>query len=603
MAADPKSVSVEELKSAFKEGATPNEENYHNLIDLAAVGGKALGGGHSDPTKLSPGEGLQMAAGKLVVKVKKDAGVTLDGDGVAVKGDGKTVTVTADGVGIKVKANGGLESNTGGLQVKAGPGLKTDKDGLEIKLAEKGGLKAELGGLAVYTGAGLEIDANGALTVKAKSGEGNYITSTPDGLAITKEGIGKIKEALESATLGALEKAVAGTNKGYKAYSNKSGKEEVEHKIAGKLNEAFTEGWQLKLPREALFHALKDISGQGLDSSSIGPSSVSGMTGLYALDGTEYTPEQILAFKVSSSGTVEPTKWESTQDGIYAILGKVNDKGVPSTSGSLHTKIALMVTVENKNRTVIGHWDLMRLEEGTNGWSSTPCRDGVAEQTLTKAVEAEKKNAETQLNTLKTAHGNALKTLQLEAQKNKINFAMDPGQGEAKCGGYRYPIRVRPVNQDITALSINVYNTGFESLVSIKGTERKGDLTEFELRLPIEITMFGHGPTEFTSDREWPKWDSDPHGSLSCRYHNHGTYGDRETYEERRFTDLKTNYMEQEKQLQIICKNSGMLFDDRTQGQIWLSDPRFGFVTGDSILAKVNILDCSVWLNIFSQKE
>ncbi|MGP2927038.1 hypothetical protein ACTVKR_23935 [Serratia bockelmannii] len=41
--ADPNSVSVEALKSAFKEGATPNEEDYHALIELAVVGGKALG--------------------------------------------------------------------------------------------------------------------------------------------------------------------------------------------------------------------------------------------------------------------------------------------------------------------------------------------------------------------------------------------------------------------------------------------------------------------------------------------------------------------------------------------------------------------------------
>ncbi len=114
MAADPKSVSVEALKSSFKEGATPNEEDYHALIALAAVGGKALGGNDNIPTKLSPGMGLQMEEGQLAVKVKKDAGVTLDGDGVLVKGDDNTVTVTAAGVGIKVKANGGLETNAEG---------------------------------------------------------------------------------------------------------------------------------------------------------------------------------------------------------------------------------------------------------------------------------------------------------------------------------------------------------------------------------------------------------------------------------------------------------------------------------------------------------
>lgn len=136
-----------------------------------------------------------MEEGQLVVKVKKDAGVTLDGGGVSVKGDDNTVTVTAAGVGIKVKANGGLETNAEGLHVKAGPGLVTDKDDLEIKLADKGGLKADNDGLAVQVAPdkGLEIDAKTGLKVKLKAGKDNYIESTDAGLAITPQGIDAIK--------------------------------------------------------------------------------------------------------------------------------------------------------------------------------------------------------------------------------------------------------------------------------------------------------------------------------------------------------------------------------------------------------------------------
>lgn len=34
-----KKINITELKNAFKEGAIPNEQDYGNLIDLAAVGG------------------------------------------------------------------------------------------------------------------------------------------------------------------------------------------------------------------------------------------------------------------------------------------------------------------------------------------------------------------------------------------------------------------------------------------------------------------------------------------------------------------------------------------------------------------------------------
>lgn len=311
-----------------------------------------------------------MVAGKLAVKVKKDAGVTLDGDGVAVKGDGKTVTVTADGVGIKVKANGGLESNTGGLQVKAGSGLKTDKDGLEIKLAEKGGLKAELGGLAVYTGAGLEIDANGALTVKAKSGEGNYIASTADGLAITKSGVEAIKAALKSVSLVALNKAVQGTSQGYKLDSNNPAAEDVEAKIAVKLNDAYAAGWHLTQPRAVLFAALqifrKANTDKFVNTATLAPSSAAGETEFYDVKKVAFTIGQIAVTKINPDGTAAAVE-KCTGDGIFALVGKVNDKGVPSSDEGHYTRHALMVTVSGGVRTVVGRWDFCAEDSQWNG--------------------------------------------------------------------------------------------------------------------------------------------------------------------------------------------------------------------------------------------
>ncbi|MGP3004283.1 hypothetical protein [Serratia bockelmannii] len=400
MAADPKSVSVGALKSAFKEGATPNEEDYHALIDLAAVGGKALGGNDNIPPTLSPGMGLQMAAGKLAVKVKKDAGVTLDGDGVAVKGDGKTVTVTAAGVGIKVKTNGGLESNTtDGLHVKTGLGLRTDKGALEIKLAEKGGLKADNDGLAVQVAPdkGLEIDAKTGLKVKLKAGKDNYIESTDAGLAITPQGIDAIKTALKSVSLDALDAAVKGTSQGYKLDSNNPAAGDVEAKIAEKLNEAFTEGWHLTQPRDALFNALKAFRESNKDKiykeGLIAPSAMTGKPGLYNQEGIEYGTGTVIAYKVSPAGVAQAVASgaDYKADGIYALVGKLDATGTPK-AGDAYEKVtphALMVLVAQGGVTVVGHWDFGQDDEWTSankgkGWSPAATRDA-----LTVAAERE----------------------------------------------------------------------------------------------------------------------------------------------------------------------------------------------------------------------
>ncbi|EFE93381.1 hypothetical protein [Serratia odorifera] len=74
-----KTIDINALRGAFKEGATPNELDYGTLIDLASVGSKALGAATTDATTPVPGHGLEAPGGKLAVKA---------GKGVAVGGRG-----------------------------------------------------------------------------------------------------------------------------------------------------------------------------------------------------------------------------------------------------------------------------------------------------------------------------------------------------------------------------------------------------------------------------------------------------------------------------------------------------------------------------------
>lgn len=383
--------SVEELKSAFKEGATPNEKDYGALIDLAAVGSKALGATDKTPTTPNPGLGLKMdGKGKLTVSAGN--GVTVDQNGVAVKGDEKSVTVSKTGVSIKVKENGGLATDAGtGLHVNTGTGLKTDDTGLAIKLADKSGLRADTQGLAVNVAAGLDIDEKGALEVNLKKGADNYITSDKDGLAITRDGVTAIEQALKSVSLQALQKADETTNHGFKTYSKTAESDsEVEKKIAEKLNEAFREGWHLTQPREALFRALQAFRSTNkakiYNDGLIAPSAVTGYPGLYNQKGVEYRDGAVIALMVGAAGEPHDVKGVEykEKDGIYALVGKLDTNGDPNGSDTYDkvTPQALMVLVAQKVVTVVGHWDFISDTDWTGptsgpAWRTGPPIDGV----------------------------------------------------------------------------------------------------------------------------------------------------------------------------------------------------------------------------------
>ncbi|HEJ6984603.1 TPA: hypothetical protein SMF26_004713 [Serratia marcescens] len=235
-----KKINITELKNAFKEGAIPNEQDYGNLIDLAAVGGRVLGATEEDATALHLGDGLKYVDGKLAILPTPAGGVLVNKEGVSVKVDGNALAATEKGVALKLHQNGGLAVDDNGLHIKAGAGIKADKDGVTVALAPESGLTVEGNQLAVNLSqtSGLAFDDKGALKVNVNTEEkNNYITSTDKGLAITAEGVTKIKEALKEVSLTALESAVKGTDSGANSDYKPNG--EVEIQISQALVNAY----------------------------------------------------------------------------------------------------------------------------------------------------------------------------------------------------------------------------------------------------------------------------------------------------------------------------------------------------------------------------
>ncbi|MCU7064900.1 hypothetical protein K7R09_24165 [Serratia ureilytica] len=235
------SIKYSDVQNAFKEGATPNEDDYQKLITLARVGGLALGATDAAPTTLSPGVGLEIKDNKLAVKAAEKQGLSVSANGVGVEADMTSVAVTGDGLEVMLKKDGGL-SKEGGLHVVAGPGLKTDDKGLQIALAKNSGL-ATAGGLAVAADgkAGLEINKENKLAVRL-SQKNKFLEAKDDGLAINDDGIKSIRDTLKAVSIEALNQAVVGTDHGAMKDTHKPEEGSVEARIATALNEAYNAG-------------------------------------------------------------------------------------------------------------------------------------------------------------------------------------------------------------------------------------------------------------------------------------------------------------------------------------------------------------------------
>ncbi|HGM5308653.1 TPA: hypothetical protein ACKQJM_003188 [Serratia marcescens] len=226
-----KKINITELKRAFKEGAIPNERDYGDLIDLAAVGGRVLGATEEDATTPHLGDGLKYADGKLSILPVPSGGVSVSGDGVSIRVDGNALAVTEKGVALRLHQDGGLAIDDNGLHIKTGVGLKADKDGVTVALGPRSGLSVEGNKLAVSLSqaSGLVFDDKGALKVNVNAEvKNNFITLTDKGLAITGEGIAKIKEALKEVSLTALKSAVNGTDSGAKDDYKPKGETEAQ---------------------------------------------------------------------------------------------------------------------------------------------------------------------------------------------------------------------------------------------------------------------------------------------------------------------------------------------------------------------------------------
>ncbi|MGP3284261.1 hypothetical protein ACTVPQ_25235 [Serratia bockelmannii] len=239
-----KKVDINVLKAAFKEGATPNENDYHDLIELASLGSKALGAPPEDATGPKPGAGLTYSADKLAIHA--GPGISVGKDGVTVNVDKSTLDVSHSGVALKLSPLGGLSSDGQGLHVKTGAGLKTDKDGLTVALAEKSGLTTASNVLGIVINehqSGLGFDSKGALEVRLAS-DNQYIERTGQGLSINEKGITTIRTVLQETSLAALKRAVQQTESGAKKETQTANK--VERDIASALNTAYDKGYAVR---------------------------------------------------------------------------------------------------------------------------------------------------------------------------------------------------------------------------------------------------------------------------------------------------------------------------------------------------------------------
>lgn len=361
-------IKVEGVKDAFKEGATPSDSDYARLIDLAAVGGEALGATKDDALTLNPGAGLEMSGGKLAVKAGQGVLVN-EADGVAVDVDKTTIKVTDKNkltISLSDK-NSGLDA-VGGLHVNTGAGLVAGEKGLEIALEKSSGLSTKTGKLSVAVvekASGLEFDSDtGALKVKLNTKKKNYIEPSDDGLAISAEGVKAIKEALKEVSTGALTRAKGQTLSGFKV--DETPDDEVEKEIAGALNEAYKGGRDPKQARSALELALKSFRESKKFAGSLSFSQFKNDTLLYSADGAAFSKDSLVVFSPEklSGDKASSDSVSSWVNEVYAVVGVVDADGKPNSSGGYYTKNALMVLVGSDGTGVsdfgagLGSWNL-----------------------------------------------------------------------------------------------------------------------------------------------------------------------------------------------------------------------------------------------------
>lgn len=202
--------SADYLKERFKAGSIPLQTDFANMIDLANVGRKAVGGAEN---QTGPEDGFTLSTeGLLQLKPNEDKGISVDQDGVAVKVDngiefdegsvavkgGEGIEVGETGVAVKggngievsqdgvtVKAGRGIEIDGGGVTLPLGVGLKHGTQGLDVKCKLDGGLDASEEGTWVIPGSGIIVNSDG-VGVKLSNDQSGLSTDGNKGLALNE---------------------------------------------------------------------------------------------------------------------------------------------------------------------------------------------------------------------------------------------------------------------------------------------------------------------------------------------------------------------------------------------------------------------------------
>lgn len=175
------------LKQRFKAGSIPLQTDFADLIDLADMGRKAVGGTEGQK---GPADGFTVSSiGRLELKPNAAKGISVDQDGLAIKL--KTIsglTMDTDGVSVKPKADSGIElKDSAGISIKPGNGISVDKDGIAVKAEGNKGLQVNNNGVSVKTGNGIAVTSDGVNIKLAKGtntngGEGHGTDGATSGM-------------------------------------------------------------------------------------------------------------------------------------------------------------------------------------------------------------------------------------------------------------------------------------------------------------------------------------------------------------------------------------------------------------------------------------
>ncbi|BEM56394.1 hypothetical protein SME22J_02550 [Serratia marcescens] len=154
------------LKERFKAGSIPLQTDFADVIDLANMGRKAVGGAEG---QTGPANGFTLSSeGRLELKPNAAKGISVDKDGIAVK----------------VNTNNGLKVTSAGIAINDGLGLEFSSTGqLKLKVKKDGGFSGGPGGASVIPGEGVTVGNSG---VGVKTGNGVAVNSRGVNIKLAK---------------------------------------------------------------------------------------------------------------------------------------------------------------------------------------------------------------------------------------------------------------------------------------------------------------------------------------------------------------------------------------------------------------------------------